>query len=299
MKIFKIVVAAGLFLFGFNTPAIAQYTETINTNNPGRSQGAFAVGTDVIQVEGSAFYRSEDHELLNYQRDITGMAFQLRYGLLWEELEISYFGTFNSVNETLNQGFGSVDRTFSNFSRSTLGAKYLVFDPIKKWGKREVNIRSWRDNRRIKWKDLIPAVSVYAGVNFDLSDTNSLLPQDIAKISPRVELITQHNFGPWVFVMNFIGDRVSTDVPTYEGIFTLTHAIDGRWAVFGEYQTLISDFYSDDIARGGVAYLIDRQWQVDASAAVNFKETPSLYQVNVGMSYRLDFHKDAPVTALQ
>ncbi len=272
--------------------ATAQYTETINTNNPGRSQGAFAVGVNVIQVEATVFYRNEDHELFNYERQIGGTAFQLRYGLLWEELEISYFGTFESINETINQGFGQQENQFSNFSRSTLGAKYLLFDPIKKWGEREVNLYSYFDNRRIKWRDLVPAVSIFAGANIDLADPNSLLPPENPTFSPRLELITQHNFGRWVFVSNFIADRLGTDFPTYGGIFTLTHSINNRWAAFGEFQTLISDFYSDDIARAGVAYLLSKDWQLDASAAINFKDTPGLYQVNIGMSYRLDFHKD-------
>lgn len=292
MRVNKKIILASTVLFLISVTVSAQYTETINTNNPGQSQGAFAVGTNVIQAETSAFYRSEEHSLLNYERDILGLAFQLRYGLLWEQLEISYFGTFENVNETINQGFGSSENTFSNFSRSTLGAKYLVFDPIKQWGEREVNIRSYHDNRRIKLRDLVPAVSVFAGANLDFSSPNSLLPPNIATISPRVELITQNNFGRWVFVSNIIADRVGTDFPTYGGIFTLTHSINNNWAAFGEFQTLISDFYSDDIARAGGAYLINRNWQIDASAAVNFKDTPSLYQVNLGMSYRLDLHKD-------
>jgi hypothetical protein len=277
--------------------ANAQYTETINTNNPGRSQGAFAVGTGVIQVEGSAFYRSEEHTLLGFERDISGLAFQLRWGLLFEELEVSYFGTFNSVDETINRGFGDVSSSFTNFSRSTLGAKYLVFDPIKKWGERKVNIRSWKDNRRLKLRDLVPAVSVYAGANIDFSDPNTLLPPGDPTFSPRFELITQNNWGPWVLVTNVIVDRVTTDFPAYGGIVTLTHSFDQRWAAFGEFQTQISDFYSDDIARAGVAYLINQNWQVDASGAINFKDTPSLYQINVGMSYRLDRHQDAAVPA--
>jgi opacity protein-like surface antigen len=292
MKLLKIIALTSMALLIQLVPAFAQYTETINTNNPGQSQGAFSVGTNVVQVEGSAFYRNEKHSLLNYQRDIKGIAFQIRYGFLQEQLEISYFGTFNSVNETINQGFGPSKNTFSNFSRSTIGAKYLIFDPIKKGGERKVNLRSNKDNYRIKLRDLVPAVSIFAGANFDFSEVNSFIPPSDSKVSSRFELITQNNFGPWVFVMNFIGDRVSTDFPTYEGIFTLTHSISRKWVVFGEYQTLTSDFYSDDIARGGVAYLINRDWQLDASAAINFKNTPSLYQVNLGMSYRMDFHKD-------
>lgn len=292
MKVYQLIVAFCLALLGFQSQVYSQYTETINTNNPGQSQGAFSVGTNVIQLESSALYRNENHSLLNYQRDITGVAFQIRYGFLLEELEFAYFGTFNNINQTINQGFGPVESNFSNFSRSTIGAKYLVFDPIKKWGEREINLKSYKDNRRLKWRDIVPAVSLFAGANFDLSDVNSLIPPSESSVSPRFELITQNNFGPWVFVTNIIADRVSTDFPSYEGVFTLTHSLNRKWVVFGEFQTLISDFYSDDIGRAGAAYLINRNWQMDASAAVNFKDTPGLYQVNLGMSYRLDFHKD-------
>ncbi len=295
MKINQLFAICSVVILGLPMIGFAQYTETINTNNPGQSQGAFSVGTGVYQIEASAFYRKEDHSLLLYERDVTGLALQGRVGVWKEQLEIVGFATFASVDQTVNQGFGSVESSFSNFSRATVGAKYLVFDPIKKWGERKINLYSYKDNRRIKWRDLVPAVSVFAGANLDLDAQNPLIPQSGSKISPRLELITQHNFGPWVFVMNFVGDRVTTDLPSYEGIFTMTHSLNNRWAIFGEFQTFISDFYSDDLARGGVAYLINRQWQLDASAAVNFKDTPSLYQVNLGMSYRLDFHKDPEV----
>lgn len=292
MKLYKKLILAIASAFIVPYIAAAQYTETINTNNPGQSQGAFAVGTNVYQVETSAFYRNEQHSLFNFERDILGLAFQLRYGVWKEQLEISYFGTFENVNETINRGFGPQENSFSNFSRSTLGVKYLIFDPIKKWGEREVNLYSYHDNRKLKWRDIVPAVSLFAGANLDLSSPNSLIPPDNATISPRLELITQNNFGPWVFVTNFIADRIGTEFPAYGGIFTLTHSINGKWAVFGEAQTVISDFYSDDIARAGGAFLINRNWQVDASAAINFKDTPGIYQINVGMSYRIDRHRD-------
>jgi hypothetical protein len=98
-----------------------------------------------------------------------------------------------------------------------------------------------------------------------------------------------------VFVTNFIVDRITTDYPSYSWITTLTHSINGKWALFGEYQGFKSDFYSDDLVRGGITYLITKDWQVDTSATTNFKDTPSVFQVNLGMSYRLDFHKDKEI----
>lgn len=270
----------------------AQYTETINTNNPGFSQGAFAVGKGVAQIEGNLFYRAEQHDLQRYERDFTGLSMQLRYGAFMEQLEFSFIGSFASVNQMDNRGFGDVPSSFSNFSRSTIGAKYLVFDPLKFFGEKQINLLSWKANNRLNWRDFVPAVSIYAGANIDLSATNSLTPPNDPSFSPRFELITQNNWGQWVFVTNFIVDRVTTDFPSYEWILTMTHSINGKWAVFGEYQGFKSDFYSDDLGRGGVAYLITKDWQVDASATLNFKDTPSIFQVNMGMSYRFDFHKD-------
>lgn len=275
--------------------ANAQYTETINTNNPGRSQGAYAVGTGVAQVEGSFFYRGEEHSLQNYERDYAGIAMQFRYGALLERLEFSFFGTFASVNQMDNRGFGSLETNFSNFSRSTIGAKYLVFDPRDVFGEKKVNVYSWKANQRLNWKDLIPAVSVYAGANIDFSENNLLTPPGDPTFSPRFELITQNNWGRWVFVTNFIVDRITTDFPSYSWITTMTHSINNRWAIFGEYQGFKSDFYSDDLGRGGITYLITKDWQVDTSATFNFKDTPSVFQVNLGMSYRLDFHKDKEI----
>lgn len=273
----------------------AQYTETINTNNPGRSQGAFAVGNGVAQIEGSLFYREDEHSLQRYERDYLGTSFQLRYGAVTERLEFSVFGEFSSFNQRDFNSSVSTETSFANFSRFTLGGKYLVFDPLKFFGEKEVNLLSWKANNSLSWRDLIPAVSVYAGINFDFTENNLLTPPDNSPISPRVELITQNNWGRWVFVTNIVADRISTDFPSYELLLTMTHSINGKWAVFGEFQTIKSDFYSDDLGRGGVTYLVNKDWQVDSSVTLNFKDTPTVFQVNLGMSYRLDFHKDAPI----
>jgi hypothetical protein len=286
-----------LWILAFITSGItsAQYTETINTNKPGFSQGAFAVGKNVIQVEGSFFHLQENHNLLQFERTHLGTDFQLRYGLLTERLEINYTGAYNRVEQSNFSGGGSSDINYANLSRSTLGLKYLVFDPTIFFGDKEVNLLSYHANNKLDWLDLIPAVSVFAGANVHLGDNNPLVPALDPRFSPRFELITQHNLGRWVVVTNIIADRIATEFPSYQWFLTVTHSINNKWAVFGEYQGLNSNFYSDDLARGGVAYLVTNDWQVDASATGNFKDTPRVLQVNVGMSYRFDFHKDEEI----
>ena len=54
-----------LFLFLFVSISVfAQYTETINSNRPGFSQGAFSVGKDVLQFETGFGLGKEEHSIL-------------------------------------------------------------------------------------------------------------------------------------------------------------------------------------------------------------------------------------------
>lgn len=281
-----------LFLFALlSFSSHAQYTETINSNRPGASQGAFAVGTGVVQLEAGGYYGNDTHSLLRSDTDILGADYSLRYGLLFEALEISLIGSFEENNESIRIGANNVDFKTRNFKTNTLGAKYLIFDPIRTIEPDKPNIRSWKANQRFKWKTLIPAVSVYAGANFSQA-TNPYLFEGEKSITPKVALITQNNWrGSYVLVMNFILDKFTEQYPTYTGIVTLTHAFTPKFAGFLEYQGIISDIYSDDIVRGGMAYLITDDFQVDISGLLNFKNTPDRKQVALGVSYRLDLHR--------
>src|SRR5690606_1514427 len=110
-------------------------------------------------------------------------------------------------------------------------------------------------------------------------------------ISPKLVLSTQNNFiGGFVFVTNIIVDRVTTDFPTYGYIVTLTHATNRWFSVFLENQGLKSDFYSDQLLRGGAATLINENFQVDLSLTYSFKDTPSRFYGRAGIAYRFDMH---------
>lgn len=271
--------------------ANAQYTETINSNRPGNSQGAFSVGTGVLQLEAGGYYGNDNHEILGTDTKILGTDYELRYGFLFEALEINLSGSFQAETTTIKVGANDVDYKRSNFRNNTLGIKYLIFDPLKSITPDKVDIRSWKNNQKFKWKTLIPAVSAYAGANFYMKD-NPFLYEGEGQISPKFALITQNNWrGGWVLVMNFIADKMTEDFPTFQGIITLTHAFTPQFAGFIEYNGLISDIYADDLGRLGAAYLISDDFQVDISGLMNFKDTPSRWQVAAGISYRLDMHK--------
>ena len=279
----------GLFLL-IATNLHAQYTETINSNRPGQSQGAFAVGTNVIQLETGPYFGNENHIGLGTDTDIWGVDYQLRYGLLFESLELNLTGSFESQDIYRDFLGNTGEATIRNFKSNTIGAKYLIFDPYKSLEEEKPNLYSWKANQRFKWKKLIPAISIYAGANFAFGE-NPYLYEGEGKFSPKAAIITQNNWGRWVLVLNLIGDRLSEEYRTYAGIVTVTHTLSQNFAIFGEYQAIKSDIYADDIARAGAAYLIGKDFQFDVSGLVNFKDTPSKWQVAAGVSYRFDLHK--------
>lgn len=271
--------------------ANAQYTETINSNRPGASQGAFSVGTGVIQLEAGGYYGNDSHSLLQTETKILGGDYSLRYGLFFEALEISLIGSFEENRKNIRIGTNDVEFKSRNFKTNTLGAKYLIFDPSRTIKPDEPNLYSWKANQKFKWKTLIPAVSVYAGANFSEAD-NPYLYEGEKQLTPKIAIITQNNWrGSYVLVMNFILDKLTEEFPTYTGIVTLTHAFTPTFAGFIEYQGIISDIYSDDIVRTGMAYLLTDNLQFDVSGLLNFKNTPDRWQVAAGVSYRLDLHK--------
>ena len=270
----------------------AQYTEVINSNRPGVSESAFSVGTNVVQFEAGAFTVDEKHTPLNYEVSGFGLDFAVRYGLLFEQLELQLDGVYQNDTRTDFSSQIPTENPRANFRNLTLGAKYLIFDPYKNAEEAKPNLYSYHANRKFQWKSLIPAVSVYAGANFD-SKNNPYTAPDVEGISPKVMIATQNNFnGGWVFVMNLIKDRIGSDFSEFQYVLTLTHSFTPQWVVFGEAQGINSDFYADNIFRFGGAYLWTPNFQLDANIAFNTKDTPSVFNIAFGASYRLDFHKD-------
>lgn len=287
----RLLLLAFLFMLSFSKTS-AQYTDVINTNRPGVSEGAFAVGRDVIQLETGFSYGKEEHSLLDTESTGYDIDYTLRYGLLFERLELNLTGVFHSDAITYRAFTPEIEKDIANFKRNTIGLKYLLYDPHIKRELKGPNLYSWRANNKFQWRDLIPAISLYAGANLDLDKNNPYLPVGNPTVSPRIVLATQNNWdGGWVFVTNIIADRFTTDYPTYSYILTLTHAINQRFSFFLENEGIMSDFYADQLIRGGAATLINQNFHVDLSVTYSFKDTPSILYGRVGVAYRLDLHK--------
>lgn len=293
MKPIKSYLLIACLTVSFN--AFSQYTEVINSNRPGVSTSAFSLGTNVAQLELGPYIIKEKHTPLKYEVSGFGVDFAARYGFLLETLELNLQGTYQKDTFTDNRSAISSETSRSNFKNFTLGAKYLVYDPLKNSEEEKPNLYSYWANKKFKWNSLIPAVAVYAGANFDTKNNPYTAP-DVEGFSPKVAVITQNNFsGGWVFVINLIKDRIGSDFSEFQYILTLTHSFNPQWVVFGETQGIKSDFYADNLFRFGGAYLWSKDFQLDTAVTLNTKDTPSVFSVNFGASYRLDFHKDKEI----
>ena len=262
----------------------AQYTDDINSNRPGESQGAFSVGKSVFQVEVGAVGIREKHSLLYTEVQGFYGDLNLRLGILKEELEFNFQIVHQS--DLYTTVFGSKNR--SALKKGIIGAKYLVYDPYK-YKDDKPNLYSWKANNRFKWNQFIPAVAIYAGAN--LNFTSPFAFKNEPPVSPKIVLITQNQFSNGlVLVTNIIADKFTTEFPSYGYIITLTKGFGNKWSGFLENQGYASDYYADSILRGGATYLLNKSTQVDASISKNFKETPSVLYGGIGISWRFDKH---------
>ncbi len=288
MKFLKFVIPS--ILIFIPSLLISQYTDVINSNRPGQSVSAYAVGKNVFQIEGGFLYERQRNNSVFSESDLLGADLVLRYGLFFEALEIIWEGIYQNEDRTItNLG---TNANFSDFSRNRLGAKFLIYDPFKNPEKNKPNLYSWRANNKFQWKNLIPAVSIYAGANFVIGDNPFLI--DDPTVSPRVMIAGQSSLAPrLVLITNISYDRIGTDFPEWGYIISLSRSFKNpKWSAFIENQGVSSDRYSDLILRGGFAHLFNKTFQVDLSVGGNFKNSPSRLFGTVGASYRFDWHKD-------
>ncbi|MFI0490504.1 transporter [Flavobacterium sp.] len=279
---FKIKTLVLIILFILPNINYGQYTDQINSNRPGETMSAFSVGKSVFQLETGFYGIKENHSILNYNANGYGLDMTMRWGLFTEKLEM--IADLQYQYEKFNSLMTSIDK--SAMKKTVLGAKYLIYDPFKNYEKK-INVYSWKANHAFNWHQLIPAVSVFAGANLTFSD-NPYYFSPKGAVSPKVMLITQNHLGDgsWVFVTNIIGDYIGTQYPSYNYVLTLTKGFNDHWSGFIENQGIKSDFYSDAIVRGGAAFLVNKDMQIDASISSSLKTTPSILYGGVGLSWR-------------
>ncbi|MEX0274234.1 MAG: transporter [Flavobacteriaceae bacterium] len=268
----------------------AQYPDVINGSRPGLAVSGYAVERNVIQAETGIFFEQRDRPLLNYESDLVGLDVSLRYGLLFERLEINYEGTFQNQHIT-NLTF-SDENNLTDFGRNRIGLKFLVYDRYKDPERNKPNLYSWRANNVFQLKNLIPSVSVYGGATFTLGD-NPFYVGD-PTITYRGMVATQSRLTPrFVLISNIAYDRITSDDPELSYLVSVSYAFrNPKWSAVVENQGIKSDRYADALLRAGVAHLFSEDFQADINLGASFKNTPSRIFVTMGASYRFDFHKD-------
>ena len=284
MKPKQIYLFALLFVFQIH---FAQHTDIINSNRPSESMSAFAVGKNVIQLESGLNYLKEKHVFLDYETKGMFLDLTTRYGFWREQLEFIGEISYQKDKFTINDD----SRNRSGLRNTTLGFKYLAYDPFKNAKEKKINIYSWKANHQNKFnfRQLIPAVAGYAGMNLNFKNAYNEEPNQIGVISPKVMVITQHIIGSgYVVIGNVFMDKISTPRVSKGYIVTVTKALNDKWSVFLENKGIKGDFYADAIFSGGGAYLISDYLQVDASISTNYKNTPSVLYGGIGISWRSD-----------
>ena len=268
----------------------AQYTDIINSNKPGRSMGAYSVGRKVAQVESDIYYETNKHDRLGLSQENVGLNYMVRYGVWRDQFEIVGDGTLLYSNRSTD----GVSSGKLGFQRTTLGVKYLFYDPVFL---SDINVYSWKANAEFKWRKLIPAISLYAGVN--LLEKNRYLYEVMNEsypiATPKAMIILQsHPLKEVALVLNIIGTNIASQHAQYSYVFTLTHNLyDDRWSIYLENEGITSDYYKDSLLRGGVSYLIDENFQINATIGASWKTTPTRYMGGIGFSYRFyDRYKD-------
>jgi|GEM_PF-97572 len=291
-----------MFWVLISASAYAQYTETINTNRPGNSQGAFGVGKNVVQFETGLAFGTEKHNIFNNKTNTTEFQYNIRVGLIKEQLEFGLEGSYLSLRSNDRIGNSSEGLVKKGFPFNALGVKYLIYDPYKFQRERNSNILSWNANRKFQWRKLIPAVSAYAAANFtsstgDLSfqnnpDTRATKAQP--NITPKF-VVSAHNV--WseklVFIVNLVSRNLGSEFPELRFLATTTYNYNEYVSFFGEYEAVSSQVYKDHLLKAGGAFLLTPDLQFDARILGNLKNTPSIFNFALGASYRLDYHKNS------
>lgn len=282
----------------------AQYTDVINSNRPSQSMGAFAVGKNVYQWEqGFSFRHGAFNSLYNASFLGFGSRVQLRIGVLKEQFEIIGTLDYQLDELTYQNAVGKIVENRKGLRDFSTGIKYLIYDPFRNTEKYKPSLISYHKNKRVRWRDLIPAVAVYAGAQFA---TGGIYPyqesfqplfnfnyRPITEpiVSPTAMLILQQHLKPGLVLVHNVGMRyISANIQQKKLISTLTYSTRAKWSVFGEYQIDDSPIYRDVTLGTGIAYLFHNDLQVDFAVQHSIKTTPKLLTAGVGVSYRIDKH---------
>ena len=274
-----------LFFAFWQSTITAQFTEVINSNRPGFSESPYSVGNKVYQFETGIFYRNTKIVPTFTFPESFGTRFVFRTSFFLERLELSTNLSFQKDKVAFKNIFTSHYFT-SGLSELTFGAKYLIHTQKNDDDK---EIRSWKRKFTFKWKQLIPSVAVYVGVNTNLLND----PHKIETITPKIGLFIQNELSSELnLITNFYYDKFGSDFAEFSYIVTGTYSFNPRWSSFIETQGIHNKYSKKNNYGIGFAYLFNKNLQLDISSRyLSENKTQGAY-FGFGASYRIDRHVD-------
>tara|TARA_B110001450_G_scaffold220588_1_gene216137 strand:- start:23 stop:1024 length:1002 start_codon:yes stop_codon:yes gene_type:complete len=265
----------------------AQYTEIINSNKPGFSESPYSVGKGVYQFENNFFSKNLTTGPPFSIPKSFGVDLLFRTSLFLEKLELNTQVTFQKDKVAIQNVFNSNYFT-SGISKFTIGAKYLLFKPTYKDVSKEV--RSWKRRNAFDKKRFIPSVAVYLGVNLDF--INEI--HKTGNITPKIGVLLQQNLtNDFNLISNIFYDKIGTEFSEISYIISATHNFANRWSGFIEHQGIILKHQKNLNLGTGITYLFNKDIQVNTSARFLQEGQSRGFYGSVGVSYRIDEHKDS------
>ena len=265
----------------------AQYTEIINSNKPGFSDSPYSVGKGVYQFESNFFLKNLTTEPTFSIPQAFGVDLLFRTSLFLEKLELNTQITFQKDKVAFQNIFNSNYFT-SGISRFTIGAKYLLFEPTYKDVSKEV--RSWKRRNTFDKKRFIPSVAIYLGVNSDF--INEI--HKTGNITPKIGVLLQQSLtNDFNLISNIFYDKIGTEFSEISYIISATHNFFDRWYGFLEHQGIILKHQKYFNLGTGLTYLFNKDIQINTSARFLLEGRSRGFYGSLGMSYRIDKHKDS------
>lgn len=271
-------------LIGFTQLLKAQYTEIINSNRPGFSVSPFGVGSGIYQVEGGFFYQRSQIKNRFSTPQTFGEELLLRYSQFNEKLEFNLNLTYD--NDRL--AFRNIHTSFKNISvlsQVTIGAKYLLYQQA--YDNKFKEVRSWKKRMAFDKKRLTPSVGAYFGINTPVGSGDFH-----EGISPKIAVYLQNDLTDrYVILTNVIIDKLGTPQASYTYILSETYTLNDKYSIFLENLGRYNVNYNNEFqVAGGLAYLKNKDLQLDASLRLFFEGSAIGAYVGFGASWRLDKH---------
>jgi len=274
------------FILITNITVYAQYTGVINSFKPGFSISPYSVGTGVYQFESSLFHKTSKIEPTFSRPQYTGVDFSFRMGLLLEKLEL--FSDFALQKDKIAfKNIFTSHYNSSGISRINIGAKYLIYE--QKYKDKSTEIRSWKARMAFDLRRLIPSIAIYASYNFDA--LNNIHKK--GKSTPRLGILLQNDINKNLnIVSNVYYDYLGTQHSQFSYIVSATYSFTDRWSTFLENQTIFEKEKVSTNVGTGLAYLFNRNFQINGSTRYMREGNSNGIYFSVGSSFRIDNHKD-------